>query len=47
MRKEYSTPEAELIQINLSANILSASVTEPFVPEETIKEVISEEEPLD
>ena len=44
MKKEYSTPEVELIKFNLRSDVLSASVTEPFTPEETIGEQIFDED---
>ena len=44
MRKEYSSPEIELIRVQLRNDVLGPSVTEPFTPEETIGEQIFEEE---
>lgn len=45
MRKKYSTPEVEFVKIRLCDDVLSASVTEPFTPEETIGEQIFDDEP--
>ena len=45
MRKEYSTPEVEIVKIQLCNDVLGASVTEPFTPEETINEQIFDDEP--
>lgn len=45
MRKEYSTPEVEFVKIQLCKDVLGASVTEPFTPEETISEQIFDEKP--
>ena len=37
MKKKYLIPEAEIVQLNLTMDVLGPS-TETFAPEETIKE---------